>query len=54
MESKERENTNTSLRISNTGNVFECLDMKFGGKKYETQLTSTGKKKNILCVKCTN
>ena len=49
LETKERENKNTSPRRSNTGKWVERLKMKFGGKTYGTQLkTSTGEKKKIL------
>ena len=43
MKTKERENTNTRPRRDNTKKGIERLDMKFGGKTYDTQLTtSTG------------
>ena len=54
METKERKNTNTRSRSYNARNFVERLDMKFGGKKYDTQFTSIGKKKNILFMKDTN
>ena len=54
METKERENMNTMTRRANAGKGFERLEMNFVGKKYDTQFTSTGKKKNILCMTCTN
>ena len=55
LETKDRENTNTSPRRANARNGVERLGMKFGGKEYDTQFTtSTGEKKNILCMKCTN
>ena len=44
-ETKERGNTNTSTRKSNTGKGVECLEKKFGLKTYETQfVTRTGEK----------
>ena len=49
METKERENTNTSPRSSNAGKRVEHLEMKFGGKTYDAQLTtSTGEKKKYF------
>ena len=46
MEAKYRENTNTSPRRANAGKGVERLEMKFGGKTYDTQFTtSTGEKK---------
>ena len=45
METKGRENTITRPRRANTGKVIDSLDIKFGGKKYDTQFTSTGKKR---------
>ena len=44
MGTSKRENTSTSPRRPNLVKSFECLKMKFGGKKYDTQFTSTGKK----------
>ena len=54
METKERKNTNTRPRTYNTGKCVDCLEIKFGGKKSDTQFTRIGKKKNILFVKDTN
>ena len=54
MEAKECENKNTRPRIANAGKSGERLKLKFGGKKYDTQFTSTGMKKNILCMTCIN
>ena len=48
METKEHENTNTRPRMTNTGKGVESLDMKLRGKKYDTQLTSTGKKRKYF------
>ena len=46
LETKERENTNTIPRRANAGKMVECLEMKFGGKTYDTQLsTRTGEMK---------
>ena len=42
METKEHEDTKTRPRRPNTGKGVERLEMKFGGKKYDTQFTSTG------------
>ena len=53
METKERENNNTMLIWENEVKYVERLEIKFVGKKYDTQFTSTGKKKNILCMVCT-
>ena len=44
METKERKNTNTRQRRTNPGKGVDSLKMKFWGKKYDTQFTSTGKK----------
>ena len=41
MENKERENANTNPRRANAGKCVERLEMKFGGKKYDTQLKIT-------------
>ena len=55
METKDCENTNTSPRSTNTGKGVERLGMNFGGKTYDTLFnTSTGEKKNILCMTCIN
>ena len=48
METNERENTSKSPRISNAGKSVECIKMKFGGKKYDIQFSSTGKKKRYF------
>ena len=49
METKERENTNTSPRRANAGKGVERLEMKFGGKTYDTQFaTSTGERKKYF------
>ena len=48
METKERENTKKMTLRENSGKYVERLDMKFLGKKYETQLTSTGKKRKYF------
>ena len=45
METNARENTNKKPRREDSGKGVEHLDMKFGGKKYDTQFTSTGNKK---------
>ena len=45
METKERENMNTIPRRVNSGKDVDHLKMKFGGKKYDTHFTSTGKRK---------
>ena len=45
MEDKDCENMNTIPRRSNAGKGVDHLKMKFGGKKYDTQFTSTGKKR---------
>ena len=45
METKERENMNTSLIRENIGEGVEHLKMKFVGKKYHTQPTSTRTKR---------
>ena len=46
MKTKERENTNTRPRMDNVGKGVERLEIKFGGKTYDTQFTtSTGEKK---------
>ena len=47
METKERENTNTRPKRANAGKGVERLEIKFRGKKYGTQFTSTVNKKNI-------
>ena len=54
METNERENMNIMSRRENSGKVIDRLDIKFGGNKYDTQFTRTGKRKNILCMTCTN
>ena len=41
MENKERENANKNPIRANAGKCVERLEMKFGGKKYDTQLNST-------------
>ena len=49
METKESENKNTRIRRANVGKGVERLYMKFGGKTYDTQLTtSTGEKKKYF------
>ena len=45
MDTKDRKNTNTIPRRVNAGRGVERLNIKFGGKKYDTQFTSTGKKR---------
>ena len=51
LETKEHKNTNTRPIRANSGKGVEILEMKFGGKKYDTQFTtSTGEKKKILCM----
>ena len=45
METKARENTNKKPRREHSRKGVEHLDMKFVGKKYDTQFTSTGNKK---------
>ena len=43
LETKERENTNTRPRRDNAGKGVERLEIKFGGKTYDTQFSaSTG------------
>ena len=45
METKERENTNTSPRRANAGKGFDRLEIKFGEETYDTKFTtSTGEK----------
>ena len=39
---------NTRTRSANTGKGVELLEMKFGENKYDTQFTSTGKKKKYF------
>ena len=48
METKQRENTNTNPRRQNAGKVVKHLQMKFGGKKYNNQFTSTSKKRKYF------
>ena len=48
MEIKEHENTNTRPRAYNAGKGVERLEVNFGGKKYDTQFTSTEKKKTCF------
>ena len=48
METEEHDNKNTSPIRANTGNVFDNLDMKFGGNKYDTQFIITGKNKKYF------
>ena len=51
LETKERENTNTSPRRANAGKGFDRLEMKFGGKTCDTQFTtSTGEKKKYFML----
>ena len=45
METKDSENMNTRPIRANTGKGVERLEMKFGGKKYDTQFTSSRKKR---------
>ena len=45
MENKEREKMNTMSRRANSEKGVERLAMNFGGNKYNTQFTRTGKKK---------
>ena len=45
METKERENTKTRRRRANTGKRSESLEMKFGGKTYDTQFTTSTREK---------
>ena len=52
MKTKERETTNTRPIRANAVKVVERLNMDFGGKKYDTQFTITGKKKNVICMSC--
>ena len=48
VETKDHEKPNKSPRRVNEGRGVDCLKMKFGGKTYDTQITtSTGEKKNI-------
>ena len=42
METKEGENMNRIPRRENSGKGVERLEMRFGGKKYDTQFTRTG------------
>ena len=53
MKTKEPETTNTRPRRANAVKVVERLKINFGGKKYDTKFTITGKKKNIICMSCT-
>ena len=43
LETKARENINKKPRREDSGKGVEHLDMKFGGKKYDTQFTITEK-----------
>ena len=54
MKTKEREKTNKTTIRENAGKCVERLDMKIVGKKYNTQFNINGKKKNNLCMTCTN
>ena len=47
-------NTKTSPRRANAGKGVECLEMKFGGGKYDTPFATSTGKKNVLCITCTN
>ena len=47
MGNKERKDTSISPRRANAVKGVERLEMIFGGKKYDTQFTSTGRRKNI-------
>ena len=48
METKDHENTNTRPRTANSVKYVDNLEMKFGGKKYDTQFTRTVKKKKYF------
>ena len=48
METREHENMNTAPIRANTVKGFDCLEMNFGGDKYETQFTSTGKNRKYF------
>ena len=50
LETNERENTNTSPRRANVGKGVERLKMKFGGKTYDTQFTTSTEKKRKDCM----
>ena len=43
METNERENTNIRQRRANSGKGVERIEMKYVGKKYDTQFISTEK-----------
>ena len=48
MKTRERENTNKSPRRDNARKFVERLETNFGGKKYDTQFTSTGNRKTYF------
>ena len=49
MVNKEHENTNTIPNRANSGKGVDCLEMKFGGKIYDTKFTTrTGEKKKYF------
>ena len=55
VETNEHENMNTRTIRANARKGVEHPNMKFGGKTYDTQFTtSTVKKKTFLCMTCTN
>ena len=54
METKEHERTNKIPIRANGGKGGKLIEMKLGENKYDTQFTSTAKKKNNLCMTCMN
>ena len=55
METNEHENMNTRTIRANARKGVEYPNMKFGGKTYDTQFAiSTGEKKKMLCMTCTD
>ena len=50
METEECENTNIRKRRANSGKGVERLKMKFGGKTYDTQFTTSTEKKRKDCM----
>ena len=55
LETRERENTNTRPRRANVGKGVDCLKMNFGGGNMTLNSPpALEKRKNILCMTCTN
>ena len=50
METKKSKNTNKSPKREKAGKCVDNLKTKFGGKKCDTQFSSTGQKKNNVCM----